>query len=226
MMGTAAAVALFVRRPVPGRVKTRLAAGIGDEAACRLYRAMVADCLAQIRESGLPLWLFHDNGDPDDLPAEWLAAAAVVRRQVEGDLGGRMAAAFMAGFAAGIGRVVLIGSDLPGIDVPALTAAVAELAAADAVFAPTVDGGYGLVGLRREGFHPELFDRIPWSSARVMAVTTERCRQAGIQFRLLPTLLDIDTVADLDKYAASPAPHAHASNATVLAILSGSRRRG
>ncbi len=213
------AVALFVRAPVPGRVKTRLAAAIGDEFACRLYRAMVEDVLAQVQACGLPLWLFHDDGAAAALPAEWTAAAAAIRPQVDGDLGERMAAAFADCFAAGIRRVILVGSDIPAIDAGLLLSAKSALDSHDAVFAPTFDGGYCLIGLRGDGRLPRLFRDIPWSTGKVMALSRARCRQLGLTVHLLPTLRDIDTLADLLAYATRTHPHAAMSNAVVAQVV-------
>ena len=58
-----------------------MACDLGDEAACDLYRAMVADCIANVRASGLPLLLFHDGLDSAGLPPEWIGAADTVFRQ-------------------------------------------------------------------------------------------------------------------------------------------------
>jgi len=71
------AAALFVRHPVPGCVKTRLACDMGGEAACALYRAMVMDSIASITACGLPLYLFHDGQDAVGLPMEWMGAPRV-----------------------------------------------------------------------------------------------------------------------------------------------------
>ena len=152
-----ATVALFVRPPVPGRVKTRLAATIGDRSSCTLYRAMVLDVLRAVQASGLVLRLFHDGSAPDLLPAAWRKRATTVRPQVDGDLGARMATAFVDCFAAGCDRVLLAGSDLPGLDAPTLLAAARGLEQDEAVLLPTRDGGYGLFGLRAAAFSPSFF---------------------------------------------------------------------
>ena len=69
-------VALFVRVPVPGRVKTRLASYLGDEGACSLYRSMVADILCNTVGCGFPIYLFHDGRDGSELPTEGVAASS------------------------------------------------------------------------------------------------------------------------------------------------------
>ncbi|MFW5792111.1 MAG: glycosyltransferase, partial [Desulfohalobiaceae bacterium] len=43
-------ILFFVRLPEIGKVKTRLAAALGEQAALRLYRAFVKDQLAMFQE--------------------------------------------------------------------------------------------------------------------------------------------------------------------------------
>ena len=213
-----ATVALFVRPPVPGRVKTRLAATIGDRFSCTLYRAMVLDVLGAVQASGLELCLFHDGSAPEQLPAAWRKRAAAVRPQVDGDLGARMAAAFVDGFAAGCDRVLLAGSDLPGLDSATFRVAAESLEQCEAVLLPTRDGGYGLFGLRATAFSPSFFTDIAWSTDRVLAATLLRLHRAGVRVQLLPVQQDIDTSDDLRSYCRQPAAHARHTNA-VLRVL-------
>ena len=213
-----ATVALFVRPPVPGRVKTRLAATIGDRFSCTLYRAMVLDVLRAVQASGLEIRLFHDGSDSQQLPPAWRRAAAAVRPQVDGDLGARMAAAFVDCFAAGCDRVLLAGSDLPGLDSATFRVAAESLEQYEAVLLPTRDGGYGLFGLRATAFSPSFFTDIAWSTDRVLAATLLRLHRAGVRVQLLPVQQDIDTSDDLRSYCRQPAAHARHTNA-VLRVL-------
>ena len=213
-----ATVALFVRPPVPGRVKTRLAATIGDRFSCTLYRAMVLDVLRAVQASGLELRLFHDGSDSQQLPPAWRCGAAAVRPQVDGDLGRRMAAAFADCFQAGYAHVLLAGSDLPGLDSATFRAAAESLEQCGAVLLPTRDGGYGLFGLRAAAFSPDFFTDIAWSTDRVLTATLLRLQRAGIRAQLLPVQGDIDTINDLRSYCRQPAAHARHTNA-VLRVL-------
>lgn len=206
-------VALFVRRPVAGRVKTRLARDLGDGPACELYQAMVADVIAAVITSGMPLVLFHDGTAEDALPPAWTAGAAAVCVQEGGDLGERMAGAFRASFRAGAHGVILAGSDIPGIDRSLLSAAAAAIAGHDAVFSPAVDGGYCLVAAAAERYDGRIFHDIPWSSPGVMERTVAACTAAGLSCRLLEPRRDIDTMDDLVAYCARPAACAPATNA-------------
>ena len=213
------AIALFVRLPVPGRVKTRLAATIGEHAACQLYQAMVADILVNIGASGLPLLLFHDEGDPRLLPDSWATAATTISRQPPGDIGVRMAAAFAQCFANGYEQVLLLGSDIPGIDGTVLAAANQALTDHDAVLLPTFDGGYGLIGLKHGYPHRPLFAGIAWSTDQVFATTLERLHQVGYKPATLTMQRDIDTLDDLRHYQRSPAPAAAFTNHCLAAMV-------
>jgi len=210
-------VALFIRRPIVGRVKTRLARELGDDAACELYRAMVADVIAAVAGSGMPLVLFHDGAEGDSLPPEWCGAASVACAQVGDDLGVRMDRAFRRSFDDGAAGVILVGSDIPGIDPPLLTAARGAIGDHDAVFAAAEDGGYCLVAAARDRYRHCIFDNIPWSSAQVLELTLAACAAAGLSAGLLEPRRDIDTLADLAAYCCRPSPGAHRTNAWLAA---------
>lgn len=212
-------VVLFVRLPVPGRVKTRLAAGLGAEGACHLYRAMVADILDALGNCGLPIHLLYDEGDDWAVPQAWRDAAARVQRQRGGDIGERMAAACADCFAAGSDQAILIGSDIPDLDSETIQAAQAALATQDAALAPAVDGGYGLIALKRARFRPEVFAAIPWSTGDVLRVTLQRFAAFGLRVGLLPELRDIDTLDDLRTYWRSPHPASAHTNRTIAGLL-------
>ncbi|HEV2146923.1 MAG TPA: TIGR04282 family arsenosugar biosynthesis glycosyltransferase, partial [Longimicrobiaceae bacterium] len=125
----------------------------------------------------------------------WLGEPAAYLPQREGGLGERMRGAFEEAFAAGYRRVVIVGSDLPGLSAGLLRRAFALLDAHEAVLGPARDGGYYLLGLRRPV--PELFEGIAWSTGEVFAATVARLRQARIEPALLETLADVDEVEDL-----------------------------
>ncbi len=123
-----------------------------------------------------------------------IAPAVGWTEQGEGDLGARMARAAQRVLAAG-DAVVLIGTDCPALDAGVLRQAAAALRSNDAVMAPSADGGYALLGLRR--FHSSLFEGIVWSTPSVAAVTRARLAALGWATQLLAQLHDIDEAADL-----------------------------
>ena len=205
MASHAIRIAVFAKAPVPGEVKTRLIPALGAEGAARLHRRLVRHALSVARAASaaagpasVQLWCAPDatHGFFAGCAAEF---GASLHAQGPGDLGERMARCF----ASGDGASLLIGSDIPAMDAACLDAAAAALAEQDAVFVPAEDGGYVLVGLRAGlgTVRDAVFRDIEWSSARVMQQTRERLRAAGLRWRELPPLWDLDRPEDLARLA-------------------------
>jgi glycosyltransferase A (GT-A) superfamily protein (DUF2064 family) len=128
-----------------------------------------------------------------------------------------MGIAFERSFAVGAREVVLVGSDIPGIDTGLLQSAVAAVQDHDAVFAPALDGGYCLVASRFDRFDRMIFRDIPWSTSRVLEMTIAACAAHGVSSHLLDPRQDIDTMDDLAAYCRRPSPSAPATNAWLVA---------
>ena len=191
------AILVFVRAPEAGRVKTRLAAEIGAEGALRVYRRLAEHAVAEARELGpeVALRIHYTPAAGGEAVRAWLGGDAEYLPQADGDLGARMRAAFAAAFAAGHRRVLIIGSDLPGLSAEVLRRALRLLDSHPAVIGPAADGGYYLLGLR--GMVGGVFDGIAWSTERVLEATLARLRAAGCAPAMLEPLRDVDTAADL-----------------------------
>ena len=200
-MSCQAVICLFVKPPVPGKVKTRLAKELGDEKACSVYVDLVEQILHQIQISGLELALFFDGDGADRLPVAWRSTADSCHQQTGHDLGERMANAFRQLFAAGHQSVLLCGSDIVGIDAGYLQQAAEKLEQSGMVIAPAHDGGYCLIGFTAERFTSQVFERIKWSTDQVLQQTFERCELSGICPVVLDMLRDIDTLEDLKQAA-------------------------
>ena len=192
-------IVVFGRVPLAGRVKTRLAAGIGAVAAADVYRLLLDHALAEARAVGPAVVLALAEAAPPGV--DWRSPPGVALEiQSDGDLGARMRAAFGRRFAAGADAVVLVGSDLPGLTAGGLADAFSGLEEASVVLGPSDDGGYWLVGQRRPG--RDLFSGIPWSSSGVLESTRRRLLELGVEHVELPRLRDLDTVEDLRALAA------------------------
>jgi rSAM/selenodomain-associated transferase 1 len=179
---------LFARFPEKGRVKSRLAATIGEERAFRIYSALFDHTLEVCVRSGIPAALCL---------AERLSVplAQAVRIQSEGGLGERMANEFCISLRSGSRPVLLLGSDCPDVNETMLLRALLLLQTHDVVIGPVTDGGYFLIGMKE--FHPGLFEEISWSSSQVLNQTIQRCRQNHLSFATLPRVRDIDVEEDL-----------------------------
>jgi rSAM/selenodomain-associated transferase 1 len=173
---------------------------------------MVADIIENIIGFGLPLYLFHDGEDAIDLPKEWVDAADDIVSQRGDSLGERMATAFNFLFSIGQERVILVGSDIPGIDAELLQSAIETIEGFDMVFSPAFDGGYCLVASKLRSFNDSIFQNIPWSTSSVMETTLDICNTDGLTYKILDTRQDIDTLEDIVAYCRHPFPQASSTN--------------
>lgn len=187
-----AALAVFLKAPRAGSVKTRLAAEIGERQALRLYRVMATRTLAAASETDLEITVWFAPADALAEMRSWLGERWTLRSQSSGDLGARLAAAAQA-VEPGRGWLA-IGADCPGLDAPLLRVAATIVAQGEVALGPTRDGGYYLIGGRTP--LPPLFDGIAWSTNRVLADTRARLARAAVPWRELPTLRDVDTAED------------------------------
>lgn len=184
---------IFVKNPVRGKVKTRLAATVGEERALEVYRQL----LARTRSVSVDLpgakAVFYADFVPEE--DEW--EEAIYQKQVqEGhDLGERMERAFAWAFAAGQTSVCLIGSDCYELTVQVLQQGFAALAEHDVVLGPSTDGGYYLIGMNR--LHPAFFRGKRWSTDTVLHEALQEVERLGLTTHLLPPLTDVDEEKDL-----------------------------
>jgi rSAM/selenodomain-associated transferase 1 len=186
---------VFAKEPVPGRVKTRMAADMGEIAAARVYEEMGRRVVDQLRGGSYRTVVCFDPPDAALRVAAWLGSEGIeFLPQVPGDLGSRLETAFREAFRWGK-KVVVVGTDAPDVDAEVVEEAFRRLGEADLVLGPAADGGYYLLGLRDVA--PDLFRDVPWSSEKVLATTLERAEALGLKVALLPTLLDVDRVQDL-----------------------------
>jgi len=201
-------ILIFAKAPVPGRVKTRLIPALGAAGAAQLARRMLEYTLDQARDAGIgPVELCASPAVSDSDWADYPVPHGVeTSGQGAGDLGQRMARASQRTLALET-RVLLIGTDCPGLSARHLRAAAAALENHEAALYHALDGGYPLLGLR--AFHPSLFAAIPWSTSSVAELTLARMQALAWRVWLGDTLADIDEPADLIHLPAHLHPDAH-----------------
>lgn len=194
----AAVLLFFVRWPQAGRVKTRLAAAVGDEAACAIHRRLAARCFTAARGvPGARVVVCGTGAGPADF-SDWLAGADAYWDQPEADLGARLERLFARAFGEGARGVAAIGSDCPTLDSTAISRALGALDDAEVSLLPADDGGYVLVASSR--LAPELFRDMPWSTPALMAATLAACRRTQQRVVVGPVFRDIDTVDDWNDF--------------------------
>ena len=186
------ALAVFLKAPRLGTVKTRLAAEIGVRQALRLYRVLVHRTLAEVRLADLEATVWFTPTDAAAEMRHWLGQGWDLRPQASGDLGTRLAAAAHA-VPPGRGWLV-IGADSPRLDAALLREAAAIIARDEIVLGPSRDGGYYLLGGPTP--LPDLFSAMPWGTSRVLGETRARLVHVKAPWHELVTLRDVDTAED------------------------------
>jgi rSAM/selenodomain-associated transferase 1 len=190
---------VFVRSPIAGEVKSRLAPAVDAQKARDLYLAFVADLVARLASSKHRPTIFLSGERTPEL-ASVLDPRWPVEAQSEGNLGERLVAAF-AHLLRGPGqRAVIVGSDSPDLPLPFLKRAFHALKHRDVVLGPAVDGGYYLIGLRAPA--PRLFDGIHWGSSTVLDETLDAIERERLSLSVLPPWYDVDDPAALRFFAA------------------------
>ena len=186
-------VCIFAKPPLPGRVKTRTARVLGDQRAAQLASAMLCDVWSVVQSATgvIPVLAAAEPGPfPIDVPSEriWL--------QAPGDLGWRIESILRRGLQSAPAAIAL-GADSPLLTPTHLQQALESLATDDAVLGPSEDGGFYLLGMHH--CPPGVLADLPWSSEETCARTEQRLRSHGMSVATIPSLSDVDTVADLEQ---------------------------
>jgi rSAM/selenodomain-associated transferase 1 len=208
------AMVVVLARAPSAAGKTRLTATMTSAQGQALRQALLEDTLASANATGFPVTLCYTPAHARDemaaLAGRAGGVAPVLHPQRDGDLGARMRHAIGTCLDDGSDRVVLIGSDLPGLPADHLTSAVAALASpADVVLGPSEDGGYYLVGVSRTrsaAALEALFEGVPWGTPEVLATTLAKVRAAGLCVALVAPWFDVDSPEDLARVCSDETP--------------------
>lgn len=185
------AIIIFVRKPILGQVKTRLAATIGNPKTLEVYNHLLLHTKAITELVEADKFVFYTNAiEQHDL---WHGYHKQV--QVAGDLGFKMSAAFKHVFSLGYSKVCIIGSDCYDLNATIITNAFDALHEHDVAIGPANDGGYYLLAMR--SYYQQLFEHKVWSSSTVYNHTVQDCVSLNLHTFILPTLIDIDDIHDL-----------------------------
>ena len=197
------ALAVMTKAPRAGRVKTRLTPPLSSEEAAALNVCFLRDIAAAIvrtaeEEKAQGIAVYTPVGAEAAYEGILPDTFQLVPQRGEA-FGERLAAATEDLFALGFASLCLINSDSPTVPDAAFSKAVDFLAGNDdsVVLGPSDDGGYYLIGLKK--FHRRLFERIDWSTERVLEQTIDAARASGVPVHLLPTWYDVDDRATLSR---------------------------
>ncbi len=194
------ALAVMTKAPRAGQVKTRLVPPLSPEEAAQLNICFLHDtaaaiakaCNATARGVGVYTPIGAEATYIDILPREF----ELLPQRGDG-FGERLAFAAADLFQCGFASVCLIDSDSPTVSADVYAKAVEFLSNPGdrVVLGPSDDGGYYLIGMKQD--HRQLFERIDWSTERVLEQTKLRARELNLEVSLLPTGYDVDDAATL-----------------------------
>lgn len=184
-------ILVFTRNPELGKVKTRLAASIGDKNALEIYILLLEHTKKIVLETPFDKQvLYSEEINHHDM---WNKNFFQKKLQVGFDLGERMCHAFQQGFTDGYEKIVIIGSDLIALESTDINAAIEKLEDNDVVIGPAEDGGYYLLGMKK--IPNNIFSNKKWGTDTVLNDTL--LDVANLKCHLLNEKNDIDTYDDI-----------------------------
>lgn len=186
---------IFIRNPEKGKVKTRLAKGVGEERALAIYKALLSKTRRVAQDIEAHRFLFYSEAVAHR--DAWPSSDFDKRVQAGADLGARMEHAFEQALNE-VERAVIVGSDIAQIEKSIIEKAFKILDNHDFVLGPALDGGYYLLGMKKPS--PHLFQQMVWSTPDVATQTLKRIKDEGGSYGLVDTLSDIDYAEDWKKY--------------------------
>lgn len=204
---------VLTKAPILGLVKTRLIPALGEKNACDIYGQLLTRLentlreLRSIKKSYIALWIAGDC--EHEAFRSWADIATVYKQPVQDDLtcnnlggidlGVRMAIAVKSALTRG--RIpILIGVDVPDLDVPYLVNCLQQLETHDLVISPAEDGGYGLLGMKQ--FYTKLFENKAWGTDSVFAETQRDIQGLDISAKYLSQVWDVDEPEDVARWLA------------------------
>jgi len=184
---------VFVRNPQLGTVKTRLAATVGDKVALEIYIELMRHTAEVTHKVSADKKVFYSEKiEQHDVWTEMNFSKAL---QTKGNLGQRMENAFRTAFEKGYKKVLIVGSDLYSLKTSHIEKALHQLDKKEVVIGPAQDGGYYLLGLKKN--LPALFCNKSWGISTVLKETLNDLKLKSIF--LMEPLNDIDNFDDLNK---------------------------
>ncbi len=197
------AIIIFMKNPQLGKVKTRLAATVGNTKALEIYQLLMQHTNAITKSlTTIEKYLFYsDFIEEKDMWADTEYKKSV--QSSEKDLGLKMASAFLETFQEKHIKVIIIGCDCLELNQYLIADAYRQLSINEVVIGPAFDGGYYLIGFNfdligndSEEVLKQMFWNKEWSHERVGQEAINSCQKMNLGYHLLPTLTDVDEEKD------------------------------
>jgi len=197
------ALLIFIKNPELGKVKTRLAATIGDENALKVFNKLLENIHQKSLGVSADKTVYYSSFiDENDIWENEIFQKKIQNQSP--DLGQRMFSAFKEAQTSGYTKALIVGSDIFEVTTQILDHGFELLENSDTVIGPSPDGGYYAIGFNFQNIHSsdflhKIFLNKTWSHQNVSADAIDVINSYSLTCGFLPTLNDIDTEEDLKK---------------------------
>lgn len=191
------AIILFTRVPITGKTKTRLMPYFKDYEAKRIHTILLKSIYKNMKETKKDVFIYINPFNKVNLMEDMLGKNQY-KEQIGKTLNQKMQNAIFDVLDLGYDRVILIGSDIIGMDKKYINNAFNILDEKDIVIGPTEDGGYSLIGMKDKIKSP--FDEEKSSHRKVLDNLIERIEKENLSYFLLEALYDIDDSNDFNRF--------------------------
>jgi len=193
-------ILFFVKYPEKGKVKSRLSSNLDENFTINLYKMFVKDLLFTLNKTKYSKIVCYHPDKFIDKFKNWLGKRYNFYPQKGDNLGQRMNSCFEYAFDQGFKKVIVIGSDSPDLTTNLIDKAFLDLNKNDSVIGPTYDGGYYLLGFKKNSYLPRVFEGISWSTETVFDETMNQLNNKKLKTKVLIYWRDIDTIEDLKHF--------------------------
>ena len=189
------ALILFVDIPPAEKMKSRLMPLLSTEECISLSGCFIKDVYEKAKATGADVYVFFTPRNRKEAIRALLGMDAVLLPQFGDDLGQKMKNAIGAVLRLGYQKVVLMGTDIPHIHTETIRNAFDNLEYKDIVIHPALDGGYYLIGMKRE--YESIWNIRRYGTNTVMYDTLQHIKEENLSVSVGQMYYDIDCKNDL-----------------------------
>ncbi len=202
---------IMAKYPTVGMIKTRLGESFNPEKVAQLYLCFLKDTVEKVNGLGVPVFIHYTPDDKKEYFERLFGNNLNYLPQMGDDLGERLYNGFKKIFGQGYDSAIALASDIPDLPEAILDESLKKLTEYNSVIGPSFDGGYYLIGLRKDSASKNLFQGIAWSTETVFNETMKKIKQGKISCHALTPWGDVDQVSDLERLLSSEDPVFHGS---------------
>ncbi|QTE22124.1 TIGR04282 family arsenosugar biosynthesis glycosyltransferase [Polaribacter cellanae] len=144
-----------------------------------VFSALNNQTLKTVEKSGIEHFLFSE------------------KEQIGNNFGERFSNAIETLFNRGFDTIITIGNDTPHLKVRHLLETETNLSSKDLVLGPSKDGGFYLMGIKKEHFNKKTFLKLPWQTSRLQKCIATISKSKNLEITFLEILNDIDQLEDI-----------------------------